>query len=67
MVRHRAGCLRFLAQVLVEQAELLRGANRDDEAAPMLTEATATFERLGAMPWLQRAQADAAEIGVSAR
>jgi hypothetical protein len=56
------GAAFFLAQVLVEQAELLRSADRDDEAAPLLAEATMTFERLGALPWLQRARADAAEI-----
>ena len=56
------GAAFFLAQVLVEQAELLRCADRDDDAAPLLAEATATFERLGAAPWLQRARADAAEI-----
>jgi hypothetical protein len=56
------GAAFFLAQVLVEQAELLRSADRDDDATPLLVEATATFERLGAAPWLQRARADAAEI-----
>ncbi|MGH2869315.1 MAG: ATP-binding protein, partial [Solirubrobacteraceae bacterium] len=56
------GAAFFLAQVLVEQAELLRCADRDDEAAPLLAEATTTFERLGAAPWLQRARTDAAEI-----
>ncbi len=56
------GAAFFLAQVLVEQAELMRSADRDDEAAPLLAEATATLSRLGAAPWLQRARRDAAEI-----
>ena len=46
-----------LAQVLLDHAELLSGAGREEEAAPLLAEARAIFERLGAKPWLQRADA----------
>ncbi len=45
------------AQVLLEHAELLSAAGREDEAAPRLAEAIAIFERLRAGPWLARAQA----------
>ena len=44
----------ILAQVLLDHAELLRGAGRGEEAAPLLAEAKAIFERLGASPWLER-------------
>jgi class 3 adenylate cyclase/tetratricopeptide (TPR) repeat protein len=43
-----------LAQVLLDHAELLQGVGREDEAAPLLAEARAIFERLGAQPWLGR-------------
>jgi tetratricopeptide (TPR) repeat protein len=46
-----------LGQVVLEHAELLGASGRDDEAAPLLTEATEIFERLRATPWLERAQA----------
>jgi hypothetical protein len=46
-----------LGQVLLEHAELLRASARDEEAVPLLTEATEIFERLRAMPWVERAQA----------
>jgi class 3 adenylate cyclase/tetratricopeptide (TPR) repeat protein len=45
-----------LAQVLLEHAELMHADGRDHEAAPLLTEATATLTRLGATPYLERAQ-----------
>jgi tetratricopeptide (TPR) repeat protein len=44
-----------LAQILLDHAELLRGAGREDEAAPLLAQARTIFERLGARPWLERA------------
>jgi hypothetical protein len=53
-----------LAQVLVECGELLVADERDDEAAPLLDEAMAIFERLGAAPWLERART--ARTGVAA-
>jgi class 3 adenylate cyclase/predicted ATPase len=46
-----------LGQVLLEHAELLSTAGREDEAAPRLAEATSIFERLRAEPWLARARA----------
>ena len=46
-----------LGQVLVEHAELLHACGRDTDAAPLKAEATVIFERLRAVPWLQRAQA----------
>jgi tetratricopeptide (TPR) repeat protein len=46
-----------VAQILLDHAELLSGARRDDEAAPLLAQARAMFERLGARPWLERADA----------
>jgi class 3 adenylate cyclase/tetratricopeptide (TPR) repeat protein len=46
----------LLAQVLVEHAELLAGAGRQDEATPLLAQATEVFTRLGAKPYLERAQ-----------
>jgi tetratricopeptide (TPR) repeat protein len=46
-----------LAQILLDHAELLSGAGREDEAAPLLARARVIFERLGAKPWLERANA----------
>ncbi|HZO78239.1 MAG TPA: adenylate/guanylate cyclase domain-containing protein [Solirubrobacteraceae bacterium] len=46
-----------LAQILLDHAEFLSGAGREDEAAPLLAQARAIFERLGARPWLERADA----------
>jgi tetratricopeptide (TPR) repeat protein len=46
-----------VAQILLDHAELLSGARREDEAAPLLAQARAIFERLGATPWLERADA----------
>jgi class 3 adenylate cyclase/tetratricopeptide (TPR) repeat protein len=45
-----------LAQVLLEHAELMHADGRDHEGAPLLTEATAILTRLGATPYLERAQ-----------
>ncbi len=47
----------WLAQVLLERAELMAATERDAEAAPLLAEATQTFERLRATVWLTRARA----------
>jgi tetratricopeptide (TPR) repeat protein len=46
-----------VAQILLDHAELLSGERREDEAAPLLAQARAIFERLGARPWLERADA----------
>ena len=43
-----------LAVVLLEHAE---ASGDPSEAAPLLEEASGTFERLGARPWLERAHA----------
>ena len=51
-----------LGTVLLEQAETLIGAGRDDEAAPMLDEARTIFEGLQAAPALQRLEAVAAGL-----
>ena len=45
-----------LAQVLLEQAELLYSDARVDEAQPLANEATDIFLRLRATPWLERAR-----------
>jgi class 3 adenylate cyclase/tetratricopeptide (TPR) repeat protein len=45
-----------LAQVLLEHAELMHADGRDDEAGPLLAEATTILTRLGATPYLERAQ-----------
>jgi hypothetical protein len=41
--------------VLLEHAEWLAARDRRDDAAPLLEEAEAIFERLGARPWSERA------------
>ena len=43
-----------LARPLAELAELLIAQGRVDEADPLLAEAQEIFERLGALPWLER-------------
>jgi class 3 adenylate cyclase/tetratricopeptide (TPR) repeat protein len=45
-----------LAVVELEHAEWLVEQGRPDEAEPLLAEASATFERLRATPWIERAQ-----------
>ncbi len=51
-----------LGQVLVEHAEVLYAAGREDEAAPLKVEAIPIFERLRATPWLRRARALGAQV-----
>ena len=51
-----------LAQIRLEHAEVLTAGGRDEEAAPLLAEARATFARLGATPWLARADALTAQV-----
>ena len=46
-----------LAQILLEHAEVLDAAGREEEAAPLLAQARGIFEQLGAKPWLERAEA----------
>jgi tetratricopeptide (TPR) repeat protein len=46
-----------LAVVQVEHAEWLTAQNRSDEGEPLLAEASETFERLQATPWLDRVAA----------
>ena len=53
-----------LAQVLLEHAQQLHADTRDEHAAPLLAEATETFTRLRATPYLERAQA--LGVGVAA-
>jgi tetratricopeptide (TPR) repeat protein len=54
------------AGLQVEHAEWLLGEWRTDEAAPLLSEARAVFERVGAQPWLDRIDADAPVSAASA-
>ena len=44
-----------LAVVLLEHGEWLTAQGRRGDAEPFLAEARETFERLGAKPWLERA------------
>ena len=53
-----------LAQVLLEHAELNHADGRDDEAAPLLAEATSIFTQLRATPHLERAQRLGIEVPV---
>jgi len=46
----------WLAVTLLEHAELIAGHGRLEEAGPLLAEAHEIFERLGARPWLERAE-----------
>ncbi len=54
-----------LAQVLLEHAELLHADGRDDDAVPLLVEATEIFTRLRATPYLQRAQQLGAKVAAA--
>ncbi|MFE4491845.1 AAA family ATPase [Streptomyces niveus] len=56
------------AQTRLDFAEWLRRRRRIAEARPLLTSALEAFQRLGARPWVERAQAEsrAAGIGVAA-
>jgi tetratricopeptide (TPR) repeat protein len=46
----------YAAVVQLERAELLLGEGRADEAGPLIEQARETFDRLGARPWLERAE-----------
>jgi len=50
----------YAAAVRLELAELLLDRDRADEAGPLLERARETFVRLGARPWLERAEKAAA-------
>jgi tetratricopeptide (TPR) repeat protein len=54
----------YFAVVQLEHGEWLTARGRPDDAQPLLTEARDTFERLDAMPWLERV--DALESGATA-
>ena len=45
----------WLAVTQLEYAEWLMGQDRGSDAGPLLADARATFERLEATPWVQRA------------
>jgi len=49
----------WLAVTRLEHSEWLAAESRFDESEPLRAEARATFERLGATPWLERAGAAA--------
>jgi DNA-binding CsgD family transcriptional regulator len=53
------------AQLRLDYGEWLRRRRRINDAKPVLTEALATFQRLGARPWAQRAQAELRASGVA--
>jgi len=53
------------AQLRLDYAEWLRRRRRINDAKPLLTEALATFRRLGARSWAQRAQAELRASGVA--
>ena len=47
----------YLAVVQLEHGEWLGAQGRPDDAQPLLAEACETFERLQAVPWLERVDA----------
>ena len=49
----------YQACILLEHAEWLMANGRTDDAAPLISEARETFERLKAEPWLERLDAAA--------
>jgi DNA-binding CsgD family transcriptional regulator len=53
------------AQLRLDYGEWLRRRRRINDAKPVLTEALATFRRLGARSWAQRAQAELRASGVA--
>ena len=54
------------AQLRVGYAEWLRRRRRINDAKPVLTDALATFQRLRARPWAQRAETELRASGVAA-
>jgi DNA-binding CsgD family transcriptional regulator len=53
------------AQLRLDYAEWLRRRRRINDAKPVLTQALAIFQRLGARSWTQRAQAELRACGVA--
>ncbi len=53
------------AQLRLDHGEWLRRRRRINDAKPVLTQALATFQRLGARSWAQRAQAELGACGVA--
>src|SRR6202035_1238658 len=53
------------AQLRLDYAEWLRRRRRINDAKPVRTEALATFRRLGARSWAQRAEAELRACGVA--
>jgi len=53
------------AQLRLDYAEWLRRRRRINEAKPVLTQALASFQRLGARSWVQRAEAELRACGVA--
>jgi DNA-binding CsgD family transcriptional regulator len=53
------------AQLRLDYAEWLRRRRRINDAKPVLTEALATFRRLGARSWARRAEAELRACGVA--
>ena len=54
----------WLAVTQLEHVEWLDAHGRDADAKPMLASAVETFERLKAIPWLDRARQSAPAVGV---
>ncbi|MFD9957726.1 LuxR C-terminal-related transcriptional regulator [Amycolatopsis sp. NPDC059020] len=54
------------AQILLDHAEWLRRRRRITDARPKLLAATEIFRRLGARPWIDRAQGELRAAGVEA-
>ncbi|MFI1380337.1 AAA family ATPase [Embleya sp. NPDC020886] len=52
------------AQTLLDRAEWLRRRRRIAEARPLLTTALETFRRLGARPWVERAEGESRAAGL---
>ena len=53
------------AQLRLDYAEWLRRRRQINDAKPVLTEALATFRRLGALSWAQRAETELRACGVA--
>ena len=53
------------AQLRLDHGKWLRRRRRINDAKPVLTQALATFQRLGARSWAQRAQAELGACGVA--
>lgn len=54
------------AQTRLDYGEWLRRRRRIAEARPLLSAALETFQRLGARPWVERAQAELRAAGIEA-